>query len=158
MRSLTQALLYPGVGILETTNLSVGRGTDTPFEWIGAPWMDAAAMARRIRAQGLPGLSCYPVRFTPESSKHSGKLCSGLRFEISDRQRFRPLMLGLALARALVDLHPEDWKHERYPRLLGKRGLYDALLAGASLPKLLKLAGSGMVDFSERRARYLIYR
>src|SRR4030095_11876285 len=73
MRSLTQALLYPGIGLLETTNLSVGRGTDTPFEVIGAPFVDGKQLAAELRAQSLPGVTFVPVRFTPRASKHQGK-------------------------------------------------------------------------------------
>ena len=80
MRRLNAARLYPGIGLMEMTNLSVGRGTDTPFEWIGAPWIDGVALSAHLNRQGLDGVAFVPVRFTPESSKYQGVECQGTSF------------------------------------------------------------------------------
>jgi uncharacterized protein YbbC (DUF1343 family) len=94
MRSLTQALLYPGIGLLETTNLSVGRGTDTPFEVIGAPWLDGRKLAAALASRNIPGVTFVPVAFTPASSKFAEKPCGGVNIIITDRERFEPLRTG----------------------------------------------------------------
>src|SRR5262249_39634948 len=90
MRSLTQALLYPGIGLLETTNVSVGRGTDTPFEVVGAPWMEGRRLAAELNDRDLPGVRFVSVRFTPRSSVHAGKSCGGINIVIVERRRFVP--------------------------------------------------------------------
>jgi uncharacterized protein YbbC (DUF1343 family) len=85
MRNLIQATVYPGIGAIETTNLSVGRGTDTPFEQFGAPWIDANVLAEALNARRIPGIRFYPVRFTPASSKYAGQECQGVFLIVTDR-------------------------------------------------------------------------
>lgn len=157
MRSLTQALLYPGVGLLETTNLSVGRGTDTPFELIGAPWLDAPALARWLHGQELPGVTFVPVRFTPTASKFKGETCFGVQIAITDRTTFRALPLGLALACGLRALHEQHWQRKDYHKLLLDRAVLEALEQGANWPELMALYESELAEFTARRARYLRY-
>ena len=128
MRSLDEAILYPGIGLLETTNLSVGRGTATPFEHIGAPWLDGERLALELNALGLAGVRISPTTFTPDASVHKNELCRGVRFEILDRRSFRPVALGLALAKTLRRLHPLDWKTDKLNRLLKNRSLLTTLL------------------------------
>ncbi|MEE2886798.1 MAG: DUF1343 domain-containing protein [Planctomycetota bacterium] len=157
MRNLTQALLYPGVGLLETTNLSVGRGTDTPFEILGAPWMNGPDLARAVNGARLPGLRCVPIRFTPTSSKYSAKQCSGIRLCITSRAAFDPVTLGIQLAFELRRLHPEAWKHQNYNRLLVNRRVFDLVARGAK-PKMVKqMIQLQLRDFLRRRARFLLY-
>src|SRR5712691_5059510 len=98
MRSLTEALLYPGIGLLETTNVSVGRGTDTPFEVVGAPWMDGRKLAADLNDRNLAGVRFVPIRFTPRSSVFAGIACSGINVIVVDRNRFSPVRTGLAVA------------------------------------------------------------
>lgn len=99
LRTPTQALLYPGVAILEFSKVSVGRGTDTPFEVIGAPWITCdVALAETLNAAGIAGVAFTPVRYTPTSSVFSGELCRGVRFTVTDREAFRSMDLGLLLA------------------------------------------------------------
>ena len=103
MRSLTQALLYPGIGLLETTNLSVGRGTDTPFEVIGAPWLDGRKLAAELNARRhrRRQRSC-PIEFTPTSSKFANQKCGGVNIVITDRDQFEPLRTGFEIAAQLA--------------------------------------------------------
>ncbi|MHC4513639.1 MAG: exo-beta-N-acetylmuramidase NamZ family protein [Planctomycetota bacterium] len=159
MRSLTQALLYPGVGLLETTNLSVGRGTDTPFQVIGAPWLDHLAMARALNAAKIPGCRLVPVVFTPTASKFKGTQCRGIEILVTDRSSFDPLRLGMHLACHLAQHHKEDWEIKRYDRLLGKR-------CGQELRKQLATSRPGAIlagfkaqlaAFQKRRQPFLIY-
>ena len=105
MRNLVEATLYPGIGMLEYANLSVGRGTDTPFEQIGAPWIDGRALADAVSRLELPGVRVYPVRFTPTSSTFSGQVCQGVFFVVTDREALRPVRLGAEIAAVLVRLY-----------------------------------------------------
>jgi uncharacterized protein YbbC (DUF1343 family) len=158
MRSLTQAALYPGVGLLEFTNVSVGRGTDTPFEQIGAPWIRERELAADLNQRKLPGARFVPVRFTPNSSTHAGIACGGVNIIIIERARFDPLLTGMAIAETLLRLFPGDWKHERYARLLANKATYDALFAGASAESIVDSWKPGIEHFRERRAPILLYR
>jgi uncharacterized protein YbbC (DUF1343 family) len=158
MRSLTQALLYPGVGLLETTNLSVGRGTDTPFEIIGAPWIDARPFAAELNALQLPGIRFIPVEFTPESSKFEGQLCQGVNMAITERIHFEPLQIGFALATTLRRLYPDSWETKSFNRLLANRVCFEAVVAGKSLTQVMDLSREGVSDYLRRRESFLLYR
>jgi len=157
MRSLTQALLYPGIGLLETTNLSVGRGTDTPFEVIGAPWLDGRRLAEELREAKLPGVRFVPVRFTPLDSKFKDTPCGGVNILITDREQFEPVATGFAIAVALRKLHPQEWEADAYLRLLVNKEVHQALLDGRSAAELQALSRNGLAEFMERRERYLLY-
>jgi uncharacterized protein YbbC (DUF1343 family) len=158
MRSLTAALLYPGVGLLETTNVSVGRGTDRPFEVIGAPWMDGRRLAAALARVGLPGIRFVPTRFTPANSTHAKKACGGVQLYIDDWSRFESLRVGLTIAAAMRDLYPKEWKSERYNVLLGNATVLAALEKGEPVAKLLELAAADAKAFGEIRKKYLRYR
>lgn len=157
MRSLTQALLYPGVGLLETTNLSVGRGTDTPFEMLGAPWIDPLVFAQELRNAQLPGISWVPVRFTPAASKYQGEVCGGVQLIITDRQTFDPLRTGLTLAVTLRRLYRDQWDTTSLNRLLANRRCHDGILAGQNVTQLQSESEAELTVFRQRRARYLLY-
>lgn len=158
MRSLTAAYLYPAVGLLEFTNISVGRGTDTPFSVLGAPWLDGAALARRLHAERLPGVTFVPIRFTPSASTFAGQSCRGIRIEIVDRAAYRATPLALALAGALRAQHPDDWRHEGYRKLLLDDATFAAIVAGKPWREVAALHEAELAEFGERRARCLLYR
>lgn len=157
MRSLTQAFLYPGIGLLETTNLSVGRGTDTPFEVIGAPWLDGRKLAAELSTRGIPGASFVPLEFTPSSSKFSGEKCGGINIVITDRAKFEPLRTGLVIAVILRKLYPDQWDAKAYDRLLGNKATHEAILAGKPIDEVQAAAREGVSDFVRRRTQFLIY-
>ena len=157
MRSLTEALLYPGIGLLETTNLSVGRGTATPFELIGAPWLDGAALAADLNALDLPGIAFEAVVFTPEASKFAGASCSGVRFTVTDRDAFEPLATGFAVARRLALDYADDWDSAAYIRLLGNARTFAAVSAGAAVAEIEASYRADLEEFRSRRAHYLLY-
>ncbi len=157
MRSLRQALLYPGIGLLETTNLSVGRGTDTPFERFGAPWLDAHRLLRQLDGENLAGVVFVPVKFTPTSSKYAGSECEGLEVIVTDRSTFEPVRTGLAIARALRLTHREQWDMDRYGRLLADRKLLGLLRRGASLDAMMEHCREECEEFRMRRRRALLY-
>ncbi|MCZ2389695.1 MAG: DUF1343 domain-containing protein [Acidobacteria bacterium] len=158
MRSLTEATLYPGIGLLETTNVSVGRGTDTPFEVVGAPWIDGRVLAAELNALGLNGVRFVPVRFTPKASVHKDVECGGINIVITDRAVFNSVRTGLSIAAALRKLYPNDWQIERFGRLLVNAEILARLGSGASADDLLKLAEGGRSEFLRRRWRYLLYK
>jgi uncharacterized protein YbbC (DUF1343 family) len=157
MRSLTQATLYPGVGLLEFTNLSVGRGTDTPFEIVGAPWMDGRALAYVLNARNLPGVRFVPVRFTPNASKCAHEPCSGINLILTDRNKFQPVRTGLEIALALRTLHLEEWQASKYMTLLANRVIMDGILAGDDYPALQKRLSGDLKAFNQARSTFLLY-
>jgi uncharacterized protein YbbC (DUF1343 family) len=157
LRSLTEALLYPGVGLLETTNVSVGRGTDRPFEWVGAPWIDGRRLAAALQAEGLPGVRFVPLNLTPASSVHKGKACGGVQLLVDDWARFRPVRTGLALACVLRRLYPDDWQVERFDTLLAHRATWEGVQRGASWQELERAWQPELERFRERRRAYLLY-
>ncbi|WP_417386117.1 exo-beta-N-acetylmuramidase NamZ domain-containing protein [Gimesia sp.] len=157
MRNLNEAILYPGVGLLETTNLSVGRGTDTPFEWIGAPWLDGMKLARELNRSGLPGVRFVPVQFTPSSSKFANELCGGVNFVVTERRKFQSVKTGLEIACQLRKLFPEQWETKSYNRLLGNQSVFDAVVAGKSVMQIQALYQQDLAEFGFHRAKYLLY-
>jgi uncharacterized protein YbbC (DUF1343 family)/CubicO group peptidase (beta-lactamase class C family) len=158
MRSLTQATLYPGVGLLETTNVSVGRGTDTPFELIGAPWIDGQRLANYLNERRIAGVRFVPVRFTPRASVFQGEECGGVNLVITDRTQLRPVYAGLEIAVALRRLHPDDWQVEKYGRLLANADTLERLKRGESPEQIALSWQPGLEEFRRIRARALIYR
>ncbi|MCW5969710.1 MAG: DUF1343 domain-containing protein [Blastocatellales bacterium] len=157
MRSLTEATLYPGIGLLETTNVSVGRGTDTPFEVVGAPWIEERKLAAALNAKNLPGVRFVPVRYTPRSSVHEGKECGGINIVVTDRSRFEPITTGLEIAAQLRALFAKDFAVDRFLRLLVNHQVLDALKQGAEGRALRQLWQDDLARFREVRAKYLIY-
>ncbi len=156
IRDLHAAALYPGLGLLEGTNVSVGRGTPEPFHVFGAPWIDGARLAGALSKLDLPGLSCEPVEFTPAGARypHHGQLCHGVRFIIGDMQSVLPSELALALIRELRILHPADWRYRDLETLLARPDLLDAIEDGsAELDDLWEPDP----EFFEARARAMLY-
>lgn len=157
MRSLTEALLYPGVGLLEATNLATGRGTDTPFERVGATWIDPRAWAQALNELKLPGVRFLPVRFTPKERQYSGKECGGVYVAITDWATFEPLKLGIGMAVTLRSLYPKQWEPEGFSKFIADRATYQALLDGRSVQEIEALWEKELKEFQEIRARYLLY-
>ncbi len=157
MRAVNQALLYPGIGLLETTNLSVGRGTDTPFELLGAPWLDGRRLARQLNAAGLRGVGFVPRRFTPTASKFHGETCEGVSIVIADRSACDPMEIGWEVARQLHQLYPETWEMGAYDRLLGDERTFGAIAAGVARSDIMAGYQEELNEFLVRRAAWLLY-
>jgi uncharacterized protein YbbC (DUF1343 family) len=157
MRSLTEALLYPGIGLLETTNLSVGRGTEIPFEVFGAPWVDGSRLAEALNEAHTPGMRFVPITFTPQASKFEGQVCSGVRILLTDRSELEPVRVGLEVAAQIRRLFPDDWKIEAYDRLLGNAAVLQALRDGKSAAEIVTNYQDDLARFLERRKLYLLY-
>jgi uncharacterized protein YbbC (DUF1343 family) len=156
IRDLTAASLYPGVGLLEGTNVSVGRGTPAPFHVFGAPWIDAAALAARLDRAALPGLKYEALTFTPSAGHHphAGVVCNGVRFVVEDRAEILPSELGLALIRALRSDYPKKWEFERLDGLLARPDLMDAIEDGS---RELDNLWQPDPEFYDVRAKYVLY-
>jgi uncharacterized protein YbbC (DUF1343 family) len=157
MRSLTEATLYPGVGLLETTNLSVGRGTDTPFELIGAPWLDGPKLAAYLNAKRIAGVRFVPVRFTPTSSVFKNEACSGINLFITNRAQFQSVLAGIEIAVALRRLFPSEWKVDNYSRLLVNADALERLKRGGSAEEIVRSWEASLENFRRVRARALLY-
>jgi uncharacterized protein YbbC (DUF1343 family)/CubicO group peptidase (beta-lactamase class C family) len=157
MRSLTEALLYPGIGLLETTNVSVGRGTDTPFEVVGAPWIDGRKLAEALNRAGLAGVRFVPIRFTPTSSKFANEECGGVNIVITDRGAFHPVAAGVEIAYQLRLLYSNEWKVDDYIRLLANRAALAALKEGRSSSDITATWQAGLAEFAKTRQKYLLY-
>jgi uncharacterized protein YbbC (DUF1343 family)/CubicO group peptidase (beta-lactamase class C family) len=159
IRSLTEALLYAGVGLLEATNLSVGRGTQTPFEVVGAPWIsDPKGLADALNGLDMAGVTFQPVNFQPDSSVYAGQMVGGVRLVVTDRNALRPVTVGLTLGRTLLERYPAQFRAASIQNLLVNRSTIWALLRGDSLARLKQWADADRASFLQRRASYLIYK
>jgi uncharacterized protein YbbC (DUF1343 family)/CubicO group peptidase (beta-lactamase class C family) len=158
MPNLTAATLYPGLGLLEFTNLSVGRGTKLPFELVGAPYIRAAELAKCLTAAKLPGLQFIPVRFTPEASKFKDEECGGVRILLKDPTTCPSVELGLVLAQALRSLYPHDWNTQGLNTLLRHPITAGAIIEGLSRESVLREWRADLTRFAPRREKHLLYR
>jgi uncharacterized protein YbbC (DUF1343 family)/CubicO group peptidase (beta-lactamase class C family) len=158
MRSLTQATLYPGIGLLETTNLSVGRGTDTPFEVIGAPYIDGQKLATYLNQRNIKGVRFIPIRYKPNASVFKDEQLGGVNIIITDRNLLNSVTMGHEIAAALRKLYPTEWQVDRYGRLLVNAEILDLVKRGESPENIEKAVNSKNADFTRRRALYLLYK
>ena len=157
LRSVTEAALYPGVALIEGTNVSVGRGTDTPFELMGAPWVKGRELATYLNARGIAGVRFVPVTFTPTSAVYNGKKCEGVNVVLTERNALDAPELGIELAAALRKLYPADYKIDRLPELLVNQAAFDALLAGRDPRRIAQDWQEDLEKFELLRKKYLIY-
>ncbi len=156
LRNLVSTTLYPGVATIEGANVSVGRGTDTPFQLIGAPWVDAAQLARELNSRNIPGLRVYPTSFTPQSSKFAGEVCHGVFFVVTDRAALRSVRLGAELAHALHRLHPREFELDRVTGLFGRRTV-EQIRSGLTVDAIVDSWRSVENDWRQSRREFLIY-
>jgi uncharacterized protein YbbC (DUF1343 family)/CubicO group peptidase (beta-lactamase class C family) len=157
MRSLTEATLYPGVGMIETTNVSVGRGTDTPFEVVGAPWINSLELAKYLNARGISGVRFVPITFKPNDSKYANESCGGVNIVLLDRNFFDAPELGIELASALHKLYPTEYKMDRLNWLLVNQATFDAINAGQDPRRIWQDWTDALANFETIRRKYLIY-
>jgi len=157
MRNLTQALLYPGIGLLETTDLSVGRGTDTPFEIIGAPYINHLELAEELNRLGFEGVRFIPMQFTPNSSKFAHEQCQGVNIILTNREACPVIDLGIAIAHTLHRLYAPDFDIESFNRLLKYPEVLEQIKRGELYSSISKAFDSEEETFVTRRAPYLLY-
>jgi uncharacterized protein YbbC (DUF1343 family) len=151
IRDVDEALMYPALGLFEGSDLAVGRGTDTPFLWFGAPWLDAAALAARLSAAGIAGARFTVEDRTPSDDIHHGKLCHGVRVRITDRRALRPMKVFVEAAVALRDMG--------LGRKADPQGLFRAIVASRDTPaRILAAYARSRSAFEAERSRYLLYR
>lgn len=157
MRSLTAAALYPGVGLLEFCKVSVGRGTGTPFELLGAPYIDDLEFAAELNKTPPAGVRFVPTRFTPDASVFVGEECRGVRILFTDREKYRSSELNALLSTTLHRLYGEKVNLPRMDRLMLDRMTLDAISAGKPAKEVEKIAARGVPEFMRSRQRYLLY-
>jgi uncharacterized protein YbbC (DUF1343 family)/CubicO group peptidase (beta-lactamase class C family) len=157
MRSLTEATLYPGLGLLETTNVSVGRGTDTPFEVVGAPWIKGPELSDYLNRRSITGVRFVPLQFTPKSSVFKDEACGGINVIVIDRTRFSPLRAGIEIAVALRHLYPEQWQVDKYLRLLVNADTLERVKRSEAPEEILRSWNAGLEEFRRARAEVLLY-
>jgi uncharacterized protein YbbC (DUF1343 family)/CubicO group peptidase (beta-lactamase class C family) len=158
MRSLNAALLYPGLAMLEAnTNYSVGRGTDAPFEQIGADWIQGEALAEYLNSRFIPGVRAYPTRFQPMSSNFAGQEIEGVRFVITDREAFDSTRLGIELAAGLQKLFPGKLDFEKCRFLIGNHEILGEFQLSRDASAIWSRVQAQAAQFAERRKSYLLY-
>ncbi len=157
IRNLTQAALYPGVCLLESPQLSVGRGTDTPFQVVGAPWFRAREVAAHLNRLNLPGVRFQARRFRPQASIYKGEVCEGLDILLINRDSFDPVLMGVEMLAAVLKFHPEKFQLETVMRLLGSDEAAARLKRGESGRAILAAMRSQLDEFLRTRAAYLLY-
>ena len=156
MRSLNAAALYPGLGLHESA-LSVGRGTDTPFELIGAPYINDLQFAAELNAAALPGVRFIPARFTPVASTFKNRECGGASVLVTDREQLQAVDVGLLIALTLTRLYPNDYALDKVAPLLRDAATLTAARAGSSLETIKQNWATDLDRFKQRRERYLLY-
>jgi len=158
LRSLPAALNYPGIGLLEFTNLSVGRGTDRPFEWIGAPWLEPHSVIKELQAMSIPGVRFVATTRTPTSSVFANQECRGIDIVVDQLNAVDPFRLGIGLALALRKVHPETWQVDKMEKLLCSKETLKAIKEGKELSAILASWDRDREEFQKRREAVLLYR
>lgn len=157
LRNLTQAIVYPGMALVEGTNVSVGRGTDTPFELLGAPWIKGPELAHYLNAREISGVRFVPTTFTPIASNYSGQNCQGVNLILTDRNAFDAPELGIELASALHQLYRDQFHIEKMNDILINQSVYDAIVRGED-PRRIAVDWQPAIErFQLIRQKYLIY-
>jgi uncharacterized protein YbbC (DUF1343 family) len=157
LRSFQAELLYPGIEILQSAGVSVGRGTPAPFEQFGAPWIRSSDLVAELDRRNIPGVRFAPARFTPDSGVHHGELCEGARIEVTDRAAFDPMRAGIEIAAALAQLYPANFDPRNMMFLLGSEATIDALARGDSPAAIAAAWKESLAPFMAMRAKYLLY-
>jgi uncharacterized protein YbbC (DUF1343 family) len=159
IRNPRQAELYPGIGVIEAANISVGRGTDTPFERLGAPYIDGHKLAKELNRRRIPGLSFTPVQFTPTTREFQGQVCGGVDIRLLDREQFDGCRTAVEIMDALVRLFPrEQVQLEKTRNLWGTEKIAQMVLAGRPVPEILASYRDQVEAFKKTRQKYLLYR
>lgn len=157
LRTPNAARLYPGVAWIEGSNVSVGRGTDRPFEWVGAPWIRASELAETLNRTGLKGVAFKPIDFTPDSGPYSGRVCHGIEVSVTDRDQLDAPLLGAALIQTLHEQWPVSFAIDKTEAILASRSTSEALRHGLSAKDVAGRWQDELTKFTERRKRHLLY-
>ncbi len=159
LRSPTAEILYPGLEILQAGGVSVGRGTPTPFELLGAPWIRGEELAVYLNRRAIPGVQFDPVKFTPDSGLHKGELCEGVKISLTDRDALQTMRMGMEIATALGKLYPGKFEAAKMIEfLLGNAATVRQLLEGGEPAAIVVSWSKGVEEFRKMRGKYLLYR
>lgn len=160
MPDLETAAIYPGLCLLEGTNVSEGRGTNMPFRQFGAPWIDSELLAERLNNLNLPAMRFEPTRFKPTSSKYKSRTCNGVRIITTDRERLEPFYSGVKIVSEIYRMYPDkfEWRISHFDRLCGTPKVRNAITSGASLQELRNSWNAELQEFGMIRNKYLLYR
>ena len=158
MRNLNQATLYPGIGAIEYSNVSVGRGTDQPFEQFGAPWIDGPRLSAALNARKLPGIRFYPITFTPKSSKYANEECQGVFMVITNRSQLQPARVGIEIAGALSTMFGDKYDVANTWRLFGSADPLERVKRGEDPAAVAARWTADEARWRRLRAKYLLYR
>lgn len=157
LRTLKAAFLYPGIEILQAGGVSVGRGTNTPFELIGAPWIQGAGLLAEMGRSAVPGVKFQTTTFTPNDGPYKGEYCQGVAMTIADPVELDPMRLGMEFAEALNRLYPKQFQLEKINELLGSQATMGRLKHGEAPARIVGSWHAGIEDFRRFRQRYLLY-
>jgi len=157
LRSLAEATLYPGVGMIEMTNLSVGRGTETPFEVVGAPWVNGNELAEKLTARAIPGVMFAAAEFTPTNATYAHQLCHGVRITVTGRNALDAVEMGLEVAAALHGLYPAKFELKNLNKLMVNAKSAEELAAGADPRNIARGWQQALAEFEKTRVKYLLY-
>jgi uncharacterized protein YbbC (DUF1343 family) len=159
MPTLKTATLYPGICLIEGTNLSEGRGTTRPFELVGAPWLAAETLTANLEQLRLTGVRFRVQHFTPTFSKYQGETCRGLQIHVTDRSRFDPLKTALTLISETVQLHPQDFQFREaaFDRLAGNSWIREMIQSRNSIDQIIENWKVDLEEFSKRTREHLLY-
>ena len=158
LRDLNENTLYPGVGMIEGANVSVGRGTDTPFEVVGAPWIKGREFAAYMNGRSIQSVRFVPIVFTPSASNYAGERCEGVNLILLDRNTLEAPELGIELASALHKLYPNDFKLEKMSDLLVNQSVLEAISAGEDPRRIAEDWQERLEEFLRMREKYLLYK
>jgi uncharacterized protein YbbC (DUF1343 family) len=158
LRTLNGAVLYPGLEILQNAGVSVGRGTEAPFEEIGAPWIEAETLAREVARRNLPGVRVKPAQFIPITGPHAGKVCRGVVFRVTNRRAVRSMQNGLEIALVLKKLYPQQFDAAKLLLLLGNAAAISCIEEGKSAGEIVAGWDRDLKTFQQTRGKYLLYR
>ena len=157
LRSLTQAILYPGVALVEGANVSVGRGTGMPFEILGAPWIKAQEFTDYLNGRKIPGAEFQPAAFMPDGNRFQGRVCYGVQVILTDRQILDSATLGIEIISALYRLYPRDFEIDKTLSLIGSRSVLQAIKEGQDPREIPPLWQDSLAQFRRLRSQYLLY-
>jgi uncharacterized protein YbbC (DUF1343 family) len=157
LRTLTEATLYPGVALVEGANVSVGRGTDTPFELLGAPWINGRKLADALNRREIAGVFFIPADFAPDTHRYPHQFCHGVRILLTERHDRNSPLLGIELASALHQLYPEQFHTQEILGMVGSPSWVQAITDGQDPKSIASQWSSGLRDFFASRKRFLLY-
>ena len=157
IRNMNQASLYPGLGLFERLNVANKRGLPSPFEMIGAPWINAYDFVNSLNKYNLPGVNFTPIKFFPEEHKYSNELCEGIYITITDREKLEPVKLGFIIIITLYKMYPEEFDINKLWHITRSKGLIQEIKNDPSIAELISYWNNDLDIFRNKRGKYLLY-